>query len=172
MARQILFVQGAGEGTHDRWDSKLVASLERELGDGYAVRYPRMPGEDDPSYPAWQVALAKEFRSLEDGAILVGHSLGGAFLIHMLAEPPPHRRFGGLFVVAARPSSVRAVGRAMASVNSRTSPGVFRPAFPSFSITALTTPRCPLPMFISMRKRFRTPWSARWYAGITSSTTI
>jgi predicted alpha/beta hydrolase family esterase len=103
MARQILFVQGAGEGTHDRWDSKLVASLERELGDGYAVRYPRMPGEDDPSYPAWQVALAKEFRSLEDGAILVGHSLGGAFLIHMLAEQPPpsHRRFGGLLVVAA-----------------------------------------------------------------------
>ena len=52
MAKQILFVQGAGEGVHDRCDSKLVASLERELGESYAVGYPRMPGENDPTYSA------------------------------------------------------------------------------------------------------------------------
>ncbi|MEZ2131920.1 MULTISPECIES: alpha/beta fold hydrolase [unclassified Sinorhizobium] len=101
MAKQVLFVQGAGEGVHDCWDNKLVASLERELGESYAVRYPRMPGEDDPSYSAWKAALMREFASLEDGAILVGHSVGGTILIHVLAEQPPKLRFGGLFIIAA-----------------------------------------------------------------------
>jgi predicted alpha/beta hydrolase family esterase len=101
MAKQVLFVQGAGEGVHDRWDSKLVASLEHELGEGYAVRYPQMPGEDNPSYSAWKAALMEEFDSLGDGAILVGHSVGGTILIHVLAELPPEPLLGGLFVIAA-----------------------------------------------------------------------
>ena len=46
--RQVLFIQGGGAGVHDEWDDKLVDSLRRELGDGYEVRYPRMPAEDDP----------------------------------------------------------------------------------------------------------------------------
>lgn len=101
MIRQILFVQGGGKGVHDEWDSKLVASLEQGLGKDYAVRYPRMPGEDDPQYQAWKAALAAEFDSLEDGAILVGHSLGAAILMRALAEQPQKLRFGGLFSVAA-----------------------------------------------------------------------
>jgi hypothetical protein len=101
MTKQVLFVQGGGEGVHDRWDSKLVASLERELGKTYAVRYPRMPGEDDPSYPAWKAALMEEFHALEDGAILVGHSLGATILLRVLADQQPKCRFGGLFVIAA-----------------------------------------------------------------------
>ena len=40
---QVLFIQGGGAGTHDEWDDKLVESLRHELGDGYEVRYPRMP---------------------------------------------------------------------------------------------------------------------------------
>jgi predicted alpha/beta hydrolase family esterase len=101
MVKRILFVQGAGEGVHDLWDSNLVASLEHELGEGYAVCYPRMPREDDPDCPAWKAALARQFASLEDGAFLVGHSFGGTVLIQALAGPTPKPRFGGLFVVAA-----------------------------------------------------------------------
>jgi len=101
MARQVLFVQGAGEDVHDRWDSKLVASLERELGESYSVRYPRMPNEADPRFSAWKAALAMECAALKDGAILVGHSFGGTVLIHAIAELRPKPRFGGLFVVAA-----------------------------------------------------------------------
>lgn len=101
MTNQILFVQGAGEGTHDHWDNKLVASLERELGESYVVRYPQMPGEDDPSYVAWKAALLEEFDSLRDGAILVAHSFGGSVLMHVLAEQPPKLRLGGIFVMAA-----------------------------------------------------------------------
>jgi hypothetical protein len=102
MAVQILFVQGGGgEGAHDQWDNKLVDSLECELGAGYSIRYPRMPQEDDPTYAAWKPALIDELNALEDGAILVGHSLGGALLVHVLAET--HLKFSpkALILIAA-----------------------------------------------------------------------
>jgi len=53
--RDVLFVQGAGEGVHADWDIHLVSSLRRELGPGYDVRYPRMPGEDDREVPVAHV---------------------------------------------------------------------------------------------------------------------
>lgn len=101
MTRQILFVQGAGKGTHDEWDNKLVQSLERELGDGYSIRYPRMPDEDDPQYPAWKGALVSEIGALADGAILIGHSVGGTMLIHTLAEGPPRIAPSAVLLLAA-----------------------------------------------------------------------
>jgi predicted alpha/beta hydrolase family esterase len=101
MPRQVLFVQGAGEAAHDAWDDKLVRSLEEELGDGYSVRYPRMPNEADPRYSAWKAALLDEFEHLEGGAVLVGHSVGGAILIHVLAEQPPKQALGAISLIAA-----------------------------------------------------------------------
>ncbi|HEY5958982.1 MAG TPA: alpha/beta hydrolase, partial [Polyangiaceae bacterium] len=74
--RQVLFVQGGGPSVHDEWDDKLVASLRRELGKAYEIRYPRMPHESDPKYASWRPALEREFRALQNGAILVAHSVG------------------------------------------------------------------------------------------------
>jgi hypothetical protein len=102
MTTQILFVQGGGgEGTHDEWDNKLVEGLERELGPDYTIRYPRMPHEADPTYAAWKAALEEEFAKLEDGAIVVGHSIGATILINALAENPPALALGGLLLIAA-----------------------------------------------------------------------
>jgi pimeloyl-ACP methyl ester carboxylesterase len=101
MSRQILFIQGGGEAVHDEWDDKLVASLSAELGPEYDIRYPRMPAEADPSYAAWSAAIAREIRRLDDGAIVVGHSLGGTFLINGVAEHPPERTLGAIVLVAA-----------------------------------------------------------------------
>jgi predicted alpha/beta hydrolase family esterase len=100
MIRQVLFVQGAGEDAHDLWDAKLVRSLERELGADHAVRYPRMPDEANPRYSDWKAALFGEFDSLDDGAILIGHSIGGTILIHALAEQLPSSSVGGIFLLA------------------------------------------------------------------------
>ena len=96
MAQRILFVQGGGAGVHERWDDKLVKSLEHELGNGYAVRYPRMPNEANPHYPTWKTALLRELDSLGNGVILVGHSVGGTIAIHALAEQTPKSRLAGL----------------------------------------------------------------------------
>lgn len=101
MKKQILFIQGGGEGAHGEWDNKLVASLARELGQGYDIRYPRMPNEADPSYPAWKTALEHEIAALDDAAILVGHSVGGTILINALAEQAPARQLAGVFLVSA-----------------------------------------------------------------------
>jgi len=99
--RQLLFVQGGGKGTHDEWDHKLVESLRRELGQGYEILYPRMPNEDDPSYGPWEAALERAFGLLHEGAILVGHSVGGTILVSRLAERSLARELGGIFLIAA-----------------------------------------------------------------------
>jgi predicted alpha/beta hydrolase family esterase len=89
MKGRVLFVQGGGEGAHDRWDIKLVRSLERELGPEYDVRYPRMPKEADPTYARWRAALKRELAKVGGGATLVGHSVGGSILVSVLAGEPP-----------------------------------------------------------------------------------
>jgi predicted alpha/beta hydrolase family esterase len=99
--RQVLFIQGGGEGTHADWDHALVASLQQRLGESYEVRYPRMPREDDPSVARWQPAIEKELRALPDGSIAVGHSLGAVILLHVLTEPSLGCKLGGIMLIAA-----------------------------------------------------------------------
>jgi predicted alpha/beta hydrolase family esterase len=89
--RQILFIQGGGAGVHGEWDDKLVESLRRELGGGYEVRYPRMPGEDDPSYARWSGAIRREMADLDDGSVVAGHSVGAAILVNALAAESVNR---------------------------------------------------------------------------------
>lgn len=101
MSRQVLFIQGGGAGAHDEWDNRLVESLVRELGAAYEIRYPRMPDEADPGYGPWKAALKQEIATLDDGAILIGHSVGGTILINALAENPPERKLSGVFLIAA-----------------------------------------------------------------------
>jgi predicted alpha/beta hydrolase family esterase len=100
-AGQVLFIQGGGAGVHDEWDDKLVDSLRRELGDGHEVRYPRMPEEEDPSNARWSTAIRREMAGLADGAVVVGHSVGGTILIHALAEQPPQRQLAAIVLIAA-----------------------------------------------------------------------
>ena len=97
----VLFIQGGGAGTYDDWDDKLVGSLRRELGDGYEVRYPRMPNEDDPSAATWGPAIVRELADLDDGSVVIGHSVGGTILIHSLAEHPPAADLAAVILVAA-----------------------------------------------------------------------
>jgi pimeloyl-ACP methyl ester carboxylesterase len=99
--RHVLFIQGGGAGTHDEWDDKLVDSLQRELGDANEIRYPRMPDEDDPSDASWGPAISEALAALEDGAIVVGHSVGGTLLIHTLAERPPDVTLAAIVLIAA-----------------------------------------------------------------------
>jgi len=101
MTKQVLFVQGGGEGVHDEWDNKLVGSLERELGPNYEIHYPPMPNEAKPKYALWKAALKKEFTRLDDSAILVGHSIGATILINILAEEPAEVAATGIFLIAA-----------------------------------------------------------------------
>ncbi|WP_442931005.1 alpha/beta hydrolase [Micromonospora sp. NBC_00389] len=86
---------------HDEWDNELFDSLRRELGDGYEVRYPRMPDEGDPSFAKWSAAIRREIAALDDGAVVAGHSVGGTILINALAERPPERELKAIVLIAA-----------------------------------------------------------------------
>ena len=99
--RQLLFVQGAGKGTHDDWDSRLVESLRRELGPDYEIHYPAMPNEDEPSYSAWQPVIEQTLATLPVGTILVGHSVGATILLKVLAEHPEPLAPAAIILLAA-----------------------------------------------------------------------
>lgn len=60
-----------------------------------------MPNEDDPSFAAWKTALETEFAKLDDGAVLVGHSIGGTILVNALAQIQSKRKFRAIFLIAA-----------------------------------------------------------------------
>jgi predicted alpha/beta hydrolase family esterase len=100
MQRQVLFIQGAGQGTYAEWDNRLVDSLMEKLGRDYEIRYPRMPNEADPTYLTWKRALEKEFADLNDGTILIGHSVGATVLINAIAADQPQFKAGGIFLVS------------------------------------------------------------------------
>ena len=122
-AHQILFIQGGGAHVHDQWDDKLFDSLSRELGDGYEVRYPRMPDEGDPSYAKWSAAIRRAMTALDDGAVVAGHSVGGTILVNALAERPPERAAGLAMSSSFRPTSApgcRKACRFTCSMDSRT----------------------------------------------------
>lgn len=99
MGQQILFIQGGGEGAH-RADAKLVASLRRALGPRYKVIFPKMPAEEDPDYERWKPLLGKELSVLGGRPFVVGHSLGGSFLLKYLVDEKFSRSIAGLFLIA------------------------------------------------------------------------
>ena len=47
-----------------------------------------MPNESKPEFDAWSEAIAREIVRLNEGAVLVGHSIGGTILIHTVARQP------------------------------------------------------------------------------------
>ena len=101
MTQTILFIQGGGEGTHDEWDNKLVESLRTHLVGDFDLRYPRMPAEDDPSEATWGPAIRRQLASLENGAIVIGHSVGATILVHLLAKQTPQTQLGAVVLLSA-----------------------------------------------------------------------
>ncbi len=100
MTKQVLFIQGAGEGAYEE-DGKLVKSLQDGLGSEYNVRYPKMPEDEDQGYEDWKGQILKELAALDGGAILVGHSVGSSMLLKYLSEEKIENSIAGIFFIAA-----------------------------------------------------------------------
>jgi predicted alpha/beta hydrolase family esterase len=99
METQVLFIQGGGAGAHDA-DRLLMESLQKALGNGYRVRFPLMPNEDDPKYEAWKAAIEARLTELSGPIVLAGHSLGGFLLLKFLVETRLPPDLAGLFFIA------------------------------------------------------------------------
>jgi predicted alpha/beta hydrolase family esterase len=100
MKQQILFIQGGGAGAH-KADESLVGYLRGALGASYEVRYPTMPNEEDPEYQRWQARIRTELTVLAGDVILIGHSLGGSFLLKYLSEEKEETTTAAIFLIAA-----------------------------------------------------------------------
>lgn len=60
--------------------------LEDKLGGNYSVLMPTMPNNKNAKYLEWEIWFNKIIPFIQDGVILVGHSLGATFLFKYLSE--------------------------------------------------------------------------------------
>jgi len=153
MTKQVLFIQGAGEGAYEE-DGKLVKSLQDGLGSEYNVRYPKMPEDEDQGYEDWKGQILKELAALDDGAILVGHSVGSSMLLKYLSEEKIENSVAGIFLLPRHIGESEA-GRWMSSNWMRIAPQscLRQPQF-SF-IIVMTTRSYPSHIWLCMQKSFR-----------------
>ncbi|MBX4205517.1 MAG: alpha/beta hydrolase [Candidatus Doudnabacteria bacterium] len=75
--------------------------LRRELGDKYEIMLPSMPNKFNARFAEWSLWFEKLFPFLHDQVVLVGHSLGGAFLAKYLTENGFPKEIQALFLVSA-----------------------------------------------------------------------
>lgn len=60
-----------------------------------------MAKESDPDYQRWKPQIRKELAAVRGQVLLVGHSLGGSFLLKYLSEENVETPVAGLFLIAA-----------------------------------------------------------------------
>ncbi|PIR85243.1 hypothetical protein COU15_01735 [Candidatus Kaiserbacteria bacterium CG10_big_fil_rev_8_21_14_0_10_45_20] len=77
------------------------AELRFTLGDAYDVLYPTMPNRDLPLYAEWEALFDRVLDVVDTNIILVGHSLGGMFLMKYFSEHTVQKKVKGLFSVSA-----------------------------------------------------------------------
>lgn len=99
MKKQILFIQGGGNGGYEA-DAKLVTSLQKELGTAYEVHYPCMQVDEAASDFGWLRQIGKEMDSIKEEVILVAHSLGASMLLKYLSEHEVKNQIGGIFLIS------------------------------------------------------------------------
>ena len=76
-------------------------NLSSALGDDYEVLAPQMPSKINAKYAEWKIWFDKLVPLLNPEVILVGHSLGGIFLIKYLSENNISNNIKSLHLVAA-----------------------------------------------------------------------
>ncbi len=75
--------------------------LEEKLGKGFEVIYPEMPNPSNAKYLEWKIWFEKIIPFLESKVVLVGHSLGGIFLVKYLSENKFPKKILAAFFIAA-----------------------------------------------------------------------
>jgi len=76
-------------------------NLQKDLGEKYEVLSPRMPNKQNAKYDEWKIWLERLLPFVENGVILIGHSMGGLFLTKYLSENTFSKKIGALFLVAS-----------------------------------------------------------------------
>lgn len=117
MKRQLVFIHG-GEtfGTYNEYLACLAEwafdpfrdlvkrwkhTLPEQLGEEWQMIAPSMPNKLNAKYVEWKLWFDKVVPHMQDGVVLVGHSLGGLFLAKYLCENKLPVQIGALILIAA-----------------------------------------------------------------------
>lgn len=76
-------------------------SFARKLGRGFHVIQPKMPNPNNATYVEWEIWFKKVIPFIKNGAVLVGHSLGGIFLAKYLATHRFPKKIKATILIAA-----------------------------------------------------------------------
>jgi predicted alpha/beta hydrolase family esterase len=98
--KKVLFLHSAGPQGPHQGSGDFIAHLKAGLGSGFSLKCPKVPHPESPDYATWKAKLAKEMAGLEDGVILIGHSLGGSVLAKYLSEERIGIRIAALCLAA------------------------------------------------------------------------
>lgn len=78
-----------GKSVHLEWIASRrdwKNELQSQLGEGFVVYTPQMPNKQNAKYEEWEILFKKLLEAVQDGVVLIGHSLGAAFLVKYLSE--------------------------------------------------------------------------------------
>jgi len=89
----IFIIHGYGGYSRENWFSSLKEELEKL---GHQVIIPDFPNPGAPLLKSWLVFFEKYSPEIDENSIIIGHSLGGAFLLSLLEK----RRLKAAFFVA------------------------------------------------------------------------
>lgn len=117
LKKQIVIIHGGDTfDTYDEYLSFLNAyeinfekmkikrwkeTLGERLGDDFEIIYLKMPNPMNAKYAEWKIMFEKLPQFLNDGVILLGHSLGGIFLAKYLSENNFPKKIKATFLVSA-----------------------------------------------------------------------
>lgn len=81
--KQALIVHGTYGSPEGNWFPWLKKKLEK---DGYKVYVPKFPTPENQSLSTWMQTLERTGMKFNEETILIGHSLGPAFILSVLEE--------------------------------------------------------------------------------------
>jgi predicted alpha/beta hydrolase family esterase len=99
MSRQVLFIQGGGNGGYEA-DAALTSSLQKALGKGYDVKYPRINSDDTAADFGWIEQLQAKIAAMDDNLLIVAHSFGASMVLKYLSENKPEKKISAIFLIA------------------------------------------------------------------------
>lgn len=95
--KNVFIFHGTGGYPGENWFPSLKGELEKR---GYQVTVPQFPTPEGQSLAAWNQVLSPDAQKITEDTVLIGHSLGGLFLLRLL-ESLDHSVRASFFIAAS-----------------------------------------------------------------------
>ncbi len=94
--KNAVIIHGWGADSKSNWFPWLKTELEKQ---GIRISVPDFPNSQNPVLSEWLHYFEKNVQ-VDQNTILIGHSLGVSFILHLLEHLPPNKKIKAAFLVA------------------------------------------------------------------------